>query len=318
MSMMRQCRGFTPAEGRTPGDADYPVAVRESRPDLPPVGDVTVGVVDIGLVVDRAGNPHPWFADHVAFVPDEAYSLPDEPLSRFDGHADFVTGLILREAPTARVRVTGVLDHDDVNKRVPVSKAEDGRVAAAITALATDEEQPVQVINLSFSGEMFTVDSEATDIQQAISAHPHIAFVAAAGNDARDDAVWPAAFDGVYAVGALDERRVIPPGATPPIASFSNRGPWVDGFDGGVQELSSFPVFDDRSVDQFRFRVPQEFGGWARWSGTSFAAARVSGRIARIVAEHGGTGADAAKALLEASPVITAGGGRWLGGAHVP
>jgi hypothetical protein len=314
--MMSQRQGFVPAPARTPGDADYPVAVHDSLPVLPRVGDVTVGVVDIGLVVDGDNQPHPWFDDHVVFEPCEAYSLPDAPapLARFDGHADFVTGLILQEAPTARVRVIAAIDRSDINNRRPASKDEDYLVAQAISALAAHEH--VQVINLSFSGDMFTEDRDATKISEAISAHPDIAFVAAAGNDGSDHPVWPAAFDGVHAVGALDLRRLVPSGAIPK-AWFSNWGSWVNFYDSGVQELSSFLTFDDESSDDFGLRAPQRFRGWARWSGTSFAAARVSGRIARIVAEHGGTGAAAANSLSKASPLIGTSGARWVGGARV-
>lgn len=314
MKMMRQRHGFIPAKGRTPGDGGYPMAVDYGLPDLPPLRDeVRVGVIDIGLAVDGEGKAHPWFADHVRFQPDQAYMLATEPgeLCRFDGHADFVTGLILREAPMALVVLDGALGRDNVNDRRPASDEEDGRVADAISKLAGEQ---VQVINLSFSGEMFTEDSDATKIQEAITAHPHIAFVAAAGNDGGNDKVWPAAFDGVYAVGAVDEYQT--DGFPPLIASFSNYGAWVDVFAGGVLELSSFPTFDETHKDGSGVPTRQHFAGWARWSGTSFAAARVSGRIASIVAERGCTGSEAVEALLkDSSP--TKQGVRWVPGAQV-
>jgi subtilisin family serine protease len=314
MRMMRQRQGFVPAKGRTPGDGGYPVAVSDGLPDLPPRSDdVVVGVIDIGLSVDGDGRALQWFGDHVQFDPEDGYVLPAGPaeLCRFDGHADFVTGLILRESPTARVVVRGALDRDDVNGRVVAGGEEDTRVANAISQLADS----VQVINLSFCGDMFTERREAAEIQKAVATHSDVAFVAAAGNDGGVDSVWPAAFDGVYAVGAVDEYQSVV-GSSPQIASFSNHGRWVDVFAGGVLELSSFPAFDEASSDASGFPVRQHFAGWARWSGTSFAAARVSGRIASIVAERGCTGRAAADALVEASPT-TEQGVRWVGGAQL-
>ena len=59
---------------------------------------------------------------------------------------------------------------------------------------------------------------------------------------------------------------------------FSNRGWWLDACTEGVKVDSSF--FDWGP-----------FGGWAQWSGTSFAAARVSGALAAMSGKAGGPAA---------------------------
>ena len=58
----------------------------------------------------------------------------------------------------------------------------------------------------------------------------------------------------------------------------------------------------------------QRFRGWARWSGTSFAAATVSGRIAQTAIELGVTGTEAAEIVLRESRVINADGAVWVRG----
>ncbi len=313
MDIIRDGHHFRPAIARTPGGADYPVAVDETFPPLPPATGVTVGVIDTGLVLDGAHKPHPWFGDHVSFREEDGDPLgqgrgdADEHgyLADADGHGTFVTGLILREAPTARVTMCGVLDKsENSSSDTPLGDDDDQRVAEAVRSLALDPD--VQVINLSFGGGVF--ESPPTKLDKALQELDHrVAVVAAAGNGAGDEPVYPAAFGfpRVISVGALDERRLVPPGATPPRAAFSNYGNWVKAYAGGVQVLGPFVYFDETGGDVYGLRPPQHFRGWARWSGTSFAAATVSGRIAQTAIERGITGAQAAKAVLGESRKIS-------------
>jgi subtilisin family serine protease len=311
MDMMDQ-RGFFPlVVGRTPGGVDYPVAVNEDFPPLPPAGNVTVGVVDTGVVLNADGSPHPWFGDHVS------YSNQDEDVlgvgrgdatgqgfvADADGHGTFVTGLILREAPRARVTMRGVLDKTDTAGDDTLGAEDDARAAAAVRSLGRDD--AVQVINLSFGGGVFTSETVPANLGDALEKlHPRIAVVAAAGNDGSDNPVWPAAFPRVISVGALDGSRLRPAGATPPLAAFSNYGSWVKAYAAGVQVLGPFVDIDETGGDLFG-RPRQSFRGWARWSGTSFAAATVSGRIAQTAIELGVTGAAAAHIVLHEA--------RWIG-----
>jgi subtilisin family serine protease len=95
-----------------------------------------------------------------------------------------------------------------------------------------------------------------------------VIFVASAGNDASCREVWPASFTDVVAVGALG-----PDGPAP----FTNYGSWVNACAPGVDIVSKF--FD---LDKEDTADPDEkaFRGWARWSGTSFAAPNVGAQIA--------------------------------------
>jgi hypothetical protein len=200
----------------------------------------------------------------------------------------------------------GVLDKSENPASDTLVGDDDQRVAEAVRSLALDRD--VQVINLSFGGGVF--DSKPTSLDKALQElDDRVAVVAAVGNGASDEPVYPAAFaefrsPTVISVGALDERRLVPPGATPPRAAFSNYGNWVKAYASGVQVLGPFVYFDETGGDVYGLRPPQHFRGWARWSGTSFAAATVSGRIAQTAIERGITGAQAAQAVLGESRKI--------------
>jgi len=182
------------------------------------------------------------------------------------GHATFVAGLVLREAPGCVVVARRVLSDSGLADSWAVAReiVEHGR-------------EGLDVLNLSLF--CHTVDGQAPLVlARAISRLPsETVVVAAAGNHGADggepaDAhrpAWPAALDGVIAVGATD--------AAGTEAPFSPAGvPWVDVLAPGVDRVSTYlsgdVSFDDGST--------QEFRGLASWSGTSFAAATVSGAIA--------------------------------------
>ncbi|GAA0733768.1 S8 family serine peptidase [Dactylosporangium roseum] len=105
----------------------------------------------------------------------------------------------------------------------------------------------------------------------------------------------------VVPVGAIDESIVPGPAAPlPPRASFGNTGPGIDLYAPGVGVVGPRPV-------------PAAAGqrhGWATWSGTSFAAATVTGVLARMLLAD--PGLPAARALdglrRRATPIPGAGG----------
>jgi subtilisin family serine protease len=145
-------------------------------------------------------------------------------------------------------------------------------------------------------------------LQRAISRlTPGMVVVAAAGNhgerppgqeqaDLADRAavLFPAALDEVVAVGALD-REDRPAGFNPRGAREDQWAPWIDVFAPGTDVVSAYlgEQAEDGgepgevvAIPERDGAVPRElrFRGWARWSGTSFAAARVTGEIAALIA----------------------------------
>lgn len=183
-----------------------------------------------------------------------------------EGHATFVAGTILREAPGATLEARAVLDGNG---------AADSWQAAH--AIVHQGRSGVDILNLSFScitgdGQPPLALSTAIDLVS-----PDVIVVAAAGNHGRprpgrtevidgqqiDDiskcVTFPAALDNVIAVGSVTENGQRAP--------YSPEGDWVDVQAHGDNVVSTFPN-----------RKP--FNGFAVWSGTSFAAGQVSGAIA--------------------------------------
>ena len=282
---------------------------------LPPLvraGHLTVGVIDTGIVLDVQGRPPAWFGEgHLSYCPEEDVDelvYPREHALPSEGHGTFVAGLVLREAPSARVRMWGVL----AKARMPTSEDEttdqdDRAVAAALAALALNPN--VQVVNLSFGGSVW--ESTPTLLEGAVKEfrkdRPDVSIVASAGNtDGESAMTYPASFEGVLAVGAVDDTMLVVDGL-PEIADFSNRGKWVDAYARGVDVLGPLPRPDGSQ--------------WGRWSGTSFASAVVAGRIAEVAIERRLSGADAQTVVLAESQKFE--GARWVRGVdsqvrHVP
>ncbi|MGV1009694.1 MAG: S8 family peptidase [Dermatophilaceae bacterium] len=241
------------------GGADDPEPAAPPQPAArsqgPGVG-VRVGVLDTGLY------PQPWLAGGwVARFSDVERGEAHE---YAEGHATFVTGCILSQAPSATVEVRRVLSADGT--------AQSWDVAEEIVRFGRD----LDVLNLSFV--CYTEDAEAPLVLAAAldRLDPDLVVVAAAGNHGTAGLpglpashgspakpAWPAALERVIAVGAAHtggER-----------ADFSPAAPWVDVLAPGVKLRSTYP-----SATIAR----ESFSGWATWSGTSFSAALVSGAIA--------------------------------------
>ncbi len=236
----------------TAGGGDGPDLLRVGARELAPGSGVRVGVVDTRLA------PHPWLAgSYVASAADIRSGHADAPRPWTSDHATFVSGLVLRQAPGAVVVLRAGLDDD--------ARQDSWTVARVVAELAASS---VDIVNLSFG--CATDDGRPPLVLSAALAAlgPRTLAVAAAGNhgyahDGHGPAPsWPAALENVVAVGALD-------GAVP--AEFSPVSPWVDAFAPGVGVTSTCD--------------PGRAGGavFARWSGTSFAAATVAGALAARV-----------------------------------
>jgi hypothetical protein len=285
---------YFPCPGRV-GTAGLAVATdRTFPPNLAPVtDDVLIGVVDTGIV-ERGGNPHPWFGGHVRYGPDDI-DPPAETslLEKFDGHGTFVAGLLLREAPRATVVMKGVSDEGFLSELA---------IANAIRELGEDDR--IELINLSISGytERQQVPLAIADALRTLD--ERVVVVIAAGNDGSDQRTYPAGIPResvaarLIAVGAVDETRTVPVGASPPLAEFSNFGDWVDAYANGVDLLG--PFFAGDSLDQ-------RFTGYALWSGTSYATATVTGRIASARLDNPALTSRQAAELVLGQEVLTVG-----------
>lgn len=252
-----------------------PASVRPPRPaELPPAPvtleteTVRVAILDTGVY---------WHGDldgaALADDPSAILELGEAPLF-ISGHGTFVAGIIIRRAPNSRLSIRSVLDES--------CTASVWDVANAVAACA---QRGIGILNLSFC--CFSADGEAPfALARALQRlDPDIVVVAAAGNhgdiDTRPNGLssvspaWPGAFDRVVAVGAN--------GIDGQPTSFSPRLPWVRLQAPGEDVVSTY--FDGLVNCPGASVEPPllPFCGYASWTGTSFAAAAVSGAIARRV-----------------------------------
>ena len=281
---------------------------------------VLVGVVDTGM------RSHPWLeggylASPQDFETYDAHGLEHGVRDRA-GHGTFITGLILQQAQAAGVWVERALE--------PVGT---GLVSVVATAALVLAERGVDVLNLSlgcFDDEPGAQLVMAELLQTLHRVNPDLVVVAAAGNIQGQDGpqepavFWPAALPGVLAVGSAepvgsakrqageDEQAGADQGGADQGGAeqggswrwtpWSNRGPWVDLAAPGTDLLSTY-LYDRRAVDDppEGQRARLLYRGWARWSGTSFSAAIVTGVLAATMQEHGSTAREAAAWLRAGS-----------------
>jgi subtilisin family serine protease len=167
------------------------------------------------------------------------------------GHGTHVAGVIAAMSPAARILPVRVLD-------------EDGRGNTFLLAYAIEwaaQQAGVKVINLSLG-----TDSDSKILRDVIAetAEQGIVVVAAAGNTGTSKVQYPAGYDGVIGVTAVDRQSHK--------ASFANFGKgWVDIAAPGVGIMSTM--------------INQHGPGYATWSGTSMSTAFVSGAAALVAAK---------------------------------
>ena len=256
-----------------------------------PGAGVRVAVLDSGVVAE-----HPWLTGRA--VPLDAAGDVEQPelengaLKHSSGHGTFVAGVVLQCAPGAEVVAKRVFGGNGLTS--------DTDLAAALRALPAD----IHVINLSLGATTHNnVGLPVTQValQELAQREPRPVVVAAAGNDGVTQETFPAAFNGVIAVGARQD----PGGGR---ACFSNHGSWVAACAPGRGVHSTF--FDELEATPEELPpgcLPgpppgvQQFQGFATWSGTSFAAHCVTGAIAARMTDQNVDAVEAAFQLVYAN-----------------
>ena len=260
-------------------------------------------------------EPEDWMACPVSRLPEpESPPIFDLlPLPTHAGHGTFIAGLIRQLAPDARVLSMRVMHADDgaVYENLLLDALEYlcGRVESG------DPERFVDVVSLSLGyREQAAEDRQYTDKLRALLhrlGRRGVQVVASAGNRGDEKETYPAA---IAAEAAAEYRRVHSVGALNPNgtrARYSCHGEWVTDWQVGTRVISSFPRYDGDALpeqprpadpDDTENLDPDDFtGGYASWSGTSFAAAVLAGRLARaLIPDPAQAGADGG--LLDVRP----------------
>lgn len=230
-------------------------------------------------VLDTRICPHRWLAGSYvgpgSVYADRSEVVGNGPLGTRPSasHATFVAGIVAQQAPTARVLVRRLLDQNGT-----------ATVWDVANGLVDLKEAGASVINVSL-GCRTPEDSSPFPLEVALrQVGPDVPVIASAGNVGQCAPWWPAALDGVIAVGAA---KPTDEGWRP--TDWSNYGSWVNVWAPGVDLLSTYVDFPDNERSELQ---------WARWSGTSFSAALVTGRIATLMAETGSSAWGAVNSLL--------------------
>ena len=272
-----------------PGGAHKSMAVDAPRSlDHVPMSDVAVTAgagVRIG-VLDTPLFPNAALAGTIELT-DGGQWNPDAPLvwKPWQGHATFVASRILERAPSATLVMRPALTSDTE----PLSVWELARAMVRIAAPDDlDDLPPIQILNLSIGCR--TADGRPPLVlARAVRAlRSDVLVVAAAGNHRETEhaaaPIWPAALSDVVAVTATAE----PESPGTPGSGFAANLPWITCAAPGVRVPGAFIIGDvlvpSDTADPFALTVPPPvpvpFTGAALWSGTSFAAATVSGAVA--------------------------------------
>lgn len=204
--------------------------------------------------------------DSTLLLEDGGSTPPDAWLDPVAGHGTFIAGIVEQIAPGCTVRVERVVG--------PLGEASESEIYKAIMKEAfRPKAERADILSLSFGGPL---SDHPTLLRSAIAQArlAGIVVVASAGNDGTSDPQFPAAFPDVIAVGAIG-----PDG--PP--EWTNYGEWVDACAPGVDIVSAFFNAFDGPTPSINSIDTDHFTGWARWSGTSFAAPMVVAALAREV-----------------------------------
>lgn len=261
---------------------DYPFGTTglAPAPTGKPARRVRVAVVDTGITSQPRDDG--WLGNVQAAADD--FDLLDvvPELGRLDwcsGHGTFAAGIVQQVAPLCEIVMYRCTHSDGLGTEKDVADA-------LIQAAREGHEAGVPTIINASLGTPAVPDMPLVALQAAVelitSTYPEVLIVASAGNNGTSEPMYPAAFDGVVAVGAVEvfglgnEQGLRP-------AAFSNHGPWVRCSTVGVGVVSTF--VQGLEPPQATPQHPDELfpaNAVASWSGTSFSAPQISGAVARL------------------------------------
>ncbi|MFC5402393.1 S8 family serine peptidase [Cohnella soli] len=229
---------------------------------------IKVAVLDTGINTESAELS---IAGGVSFVPEEP-SFDD-----LNGHGTAVAGILA--AQKNETGIVGVAPGIDLYAVKVMNQSGVGYYSQVIDALDWAIEQHIDIVSMSFAGQ---ANSKALSEAIHLAAESGILMVAATGNDGINAVSYPAKYDKVVAVGAVNRQNQL--------AYFSNTGNEVDLVAPGVD------------VEVLKLDDTTE----AR-SGTSFAVPFVTGTLALLKSQHPEMGADAVRQQIinYATPLST-------------
>ena len=247
---------------------NYYVTVPEVPGEVQTMGDAVYRVVgaDALKLMGAENASGDWGKGVLLALLDTSLNPTSTSLGSEEGHAVAMASLIGGvggAAPGAKILGFAVLDGKGTGDSFSLAKA----IYAAV-------DQGAKVINMSLGS-----SGDCGVVQEAVAyaLSKQVALVAAAGNEAVNRVAYPAAYEGVVAVGSVDGDRV-----NAQHLYFSNRGKSVDVVAPGFAVVADWPG-----------------GKKVEVSGTSASTALVSGAIAAVLSrEPNLTGKQAADLVI--------------------
>lgn len=261
---LQQLRGLVPDASLAPNHIYRPSQQSPSAQTLPVSGPAPTKAADLrgvlGVIDTGADLRLPLLAG--AVVQTRAFAGGDQQRPR--AHGTLVAEIAARHG--ARLALADVFGADGDDRLIAPADA----IAAALAWLVAEQ---VPIINISIEGP----DNAVMALLVSRATAAGVVVVAAAGNGGPAAApVYPAAYPGVVAVTAIDDRDQV--------YRRANRGPYISFAAPGVNVVSVAGSYDQRPV-----------------SGTSFAAPMVAALIAeRLLSSSPPRGSKPAEAVLDA------------------
>ena len=260
--------------------------------------DTVMGAPADVALIDSGVSPIGSLEGRVVNGPDFSEDARVDELRSLDafGHGTHLAGIVAAVAPQSRIVNVKVADSDGSTSLVRILSALDW-----VTRRGDRGGLDVRVVNLAFGAESegsYREDPISFAVERAW--HDGVVVVASAGNGGpeSDGLDSPAHDPYVIAVGALDSGPT-PSTADDFVAPFSSRGSATRGPDVVAPGVA---IVSTRVVGSFldeAFPAARLDGGF-RGSGTSQAAATVSGAAALVIGERPELDPDEVKALLRA------------------
>jgi subtilase family protein len=269
---------YCPATAPTEVAAQVQLAARIAN-FKPGKGPIEVAVIDTGYI------PHPALErrkqaggfrsvrgevlnqnnNWVPSQPDGVLFTPDGRIQLLVGHGTFSAGVIAARCPRANVTLVGI--------RAVESAATEAAVAREIFKHSdADVIVPVFAFHTLHGIQNWTFQNVLPQLADGT------VIVCPAGNESSNAPHYPAALSwpGYPVVGVGSFIPTLAP-AGPNLSKFSDYGSWVFGYAAGQNVVG--PYLKRRGRVEDGPAKALSFNGWARWSGTSFAAPKVAAAI---------------------------------------
>ncbi|MHB9035313.1 MAG: S8 family serine peptidase [Armatimonadota bacterium] len=264
----------------SPNDPDYPKQWGMTMINMPTAWDVEKGSDTIKVaVIDSGVAAHEDLVDRV--LTSFGYDFVDkdnDPSNDVVGHGTFVAGIIAANTNN-NLGVAGVCWEKVKILPIRAFGTETTDTATLVKAEDYALQQSANVVNMSYGGPANDTDHAAA-IKRLHDAG--IILVAAAGNEGVNVPNYPAAYDGVISVSAVNSAEAL--------AYYSNYGTTIDiaapggdttyGDDGGIYSTTvTFPASTPTSTAA----AGDPVYGYGSMQGTSFASPHVAGAAALLL-----------------------------------